>query len=160
MANPPRVIMGLRDVLDAPEVVREAWSREGVYDLLATYYDGVFIYGSRAVYHAAAHYGLDLPDKVHYCGYICAKHPGRSPEQVRTALNMKARRFVLVSAGADAYPMMEACTKALRELSGIGDLEAILVTGPLIPLSRGSSSRSSHAATPSACSAPWLTPRA
>jgi predicted glycosyltransferase len=136
MANPPRVIMGLRDVLDAPEVVREVWSREGVYDLLATYYDGVFIYGSRAVYDAAAHYGLDLPGKVHYCGYVCANQACRSPKHIHAALNLSGRRLVTVSAGggSDAYPMMEACTKALRELGDTGDLEAVLVTGPLMPL--------------------------
>jgi predicted glycosyltransferase len=135
MANPPRVIMGLRDVLDAPEVVCEVWNREGVYDLLATHYDGVFIYGSKAVYDSAAHYGLDLPGKVHYCGYVCVKQACRSREHIRAALNLEAPRFVLVKAGggADAYPMMEACTKALRELGDAGDLEAALVTGPLMP---------------------------
>jgi predicted glycosyltransferase len=135
MANPPRVIMGLRDVLDTPAVVRETWRREGVYDLLTAYYDGVFIYGSKAVYDSAAQYGLDLPGKVHYCGYVCMHHSCRRPEHIRAALNLKAHRFVLVSAGGgtDSYPMMEACTRALRELGDTGDLEAVLVTGPLMP---------------------------
>lgn len=135
MANPPRIILGLRDVLDTPGVVRKTWLSEGVYDLLATYYDGVLIYGSRAVYDAAAHYGLDLPGKVHYCGYVCVKHACRSAEHVRASLNMTAPRFVLVKAGAgaDAYPMMAACTKALHALCAANELEAVLVTGPLMP---------------------------
>jgi predicted glycosyltransferase len=135
MPNPPRVILGLRDILDAPEVVRAVWRSERVHDLIEDSYDRVLIYGASAVYDAVAQYQLDLPGKVHYCGYICTDHACQEPEQVRAALNVTARRLVLVSAGggADGYPMMEACAKALRELGGDDGLEAILVSGPIMP---------------------------
>ena len=133
-SNPPRVILGLRDILDSPDVVREAWSREGIYDLIGAYYDCVLIYGSRAVYDSAERYQLTFPGRLHYCGYVCADLPRLGREQVRAALDVKARQLVLVTAGggSDAYPMMDACTRALRTLEEGSDVEAFLVTGPLM----------------------------
>jgi predicted glycosyltransferase len=133
-SNPPRVILGLRDILDSPDVVREAWSREGVYNLIGAYYDCVLIYGSRTVYDSAECYQLTFPGKLHYCGYVCAENACLGREQVRAALGMKARQLVVVSAGggADGYPMLEACARALRTLDAGSDLEAVLVTGPIM----------------------------
>src|SRR5437016_11022188 len=72
--DPPKVILGLRDILDAPEVTRELWRKDRAYDAISQYYDGVFIYGCREVFDTAAQYGLDgaLAGKVTFCGYLCS----------------------------------------------------------------------------------------
>lgn len=134
LPNPPKIMLGLRDILDTPEVVREVWRRDGVYDLIDRYYDGIFIYGSEAVYDTANRYGLHRPGKVHYCGYVCADEVYQSRDRVRAAHNLRARELVLVTAGggSDAHRMMQTCVQALRTAGRSRDLEAILVTGPLM----------------------------
>jgi len=60
-------VLGLRDVLDEPSVVREemrglGWA--GVEDV----YDDILVYGARHFVDHAAEYGLTLP--VRYCGWV------------------------------------------------------------------------------------------
>ena len=60
-------VLGLRDVLDEPSVVREemrglGWA--GVGDV----YDDILVYGARHFVDHAAEYGLTLP--VRYCGWV------------------------------------------------------------------------------------------
>src|SRR5215218_10665545 len=38
------VVLGLRDILDAPPVVRERWRLEGAFEALERYYDRVLVY--------------------------------------------------------------------------------------------------------------------
>lgn len=136
MAKPPLIILGLRDILDAPEVVRDSWSHERTYDLIAKYYDGIFIYGCPEVYNTAGRYRLNecLPDKVHYCGYVSSEEGHRSSRQVRSLLGTGDSKLVVVTAGGgnDAYPMMCATLDALRRLGPEADLQTILITGPLM----------------------------
>ena len=47
-------VLGLRDILDAPEVTRAAWEKKRFYQLINTYYDQVFIYGCRDIFDTAA----------------------------------------------------------------------------------------------------------
>jgi predicted glycosyltransferase len=66
------VVLGLRDVLDEPSVVRReldglGWS--GVEDV----YDDILVYGARAFLDHAAEYGLTLP--LRYCGWV-VERPG------------------------------------------------------------------------------------
>ena len=49
---PTRSVLGLRDILDAPEVVRQRWLVEGAYDAIERYYDTVLVYGKREVFDA------------------------------------------------------------------------------------------------------------
>src|SRR5262245_49923995 len=47
------VVLGLRDILDAPEVTARVWEREGAYGALERYYDRVLVYGSREIFDTA-----------------------------------------------------------------------------------------------------------
>ncbi len=48
-----RVVLGLRDIIDAPEVVRRRWQMEGAYEAMQRFYDLVIVYGSRDVFDLA-----------------------------------------------------------------------------------------------------------
>src|SRR5215831_524240 len=41
--NHPWIVLGIRDIIDAPNVVRELWHREGTFKAINTYYDDVLI---------------------------------------------------------------------------------------------------------------------
>jgi predicted glycosyltransferase len=70
--TPTRTILGLRDIIDAPEAIQERWPRDGVLDALRDLYDEVLVFGAPEVFDLAEEYALDGPlrDKLRYCGYV------------------------------------------------------------------------------------------
>ena len=136
MEKRPKVVLGLRDILDAPELVRDTWTREGIYDAIDEYYDEVFIYGCREVYDTAALYGLDgtIADKVRYCGYVCTENEPRNRKPMPDLPKAGSDKFVVVTAGGgyDAYPMMAASIEAIRLLPVEQRPRTIVFTGPLM----------------------------
>ena len=65
-------MLGLRDVLQDPESVRNSWSQQANLEALQDYYDAIWIYGDPAVYDPVREYGLfnQVAAKVHYTGYL------------------------------------------------------------------------------------------
>ena len=57
--DPPLIVLGIRDILDCPEVTRRLWEREGSYQAIRRYYDEIFIYGCQEVFDTSSHYGLE-----------------------------------------------------------------------------------------------------
>jgi len=130
-------VLGLRDILDAPEVTRAAWERKHFYQLINTYYDQVFIYGCRDIFDTASNYGMDreVPEeKISYCGYVCSDGPHATPQQVRRELRVQNQPLVLITAGGgyDAYPMMRACLDAFQLLGKPLPFVPLFITGPLM----------------------------
>ena len=65
-----KLFLGLRDILDSPEVIRRVWAELGAYDHLE-YYDAVLIYGCREIYDVESAYHLSrYAHKVIYCNYV------------------------------------------------------------------------------------------
>ncbi|HVH71105.1 MAG TPA: hypothetical protein VNB49_08365, partial [Candidatus Dormibacteraeota bacterium] len=131
--DPPLIVLGVRDILDRPEVTQALWEREGAYKAIREYYDEVFIYGCREVYDTGFHYGFEkqFASMIRYCGYVCAKEPYKSKEQMRKELQVEGRLIVITGGGGiDAYPMMHTCMKALKLLGPHAGVEAIFISGP------------------------------
>lgn len=136
LENPPRIVLGMRDIVDSPEVVRELWKRENIYEVVASYYDEVLIYGSESVFDTASQYGLDVefPGRIRYCGYVCSEEPYRAREEMRAELEIEEEKLIVVTAGGggDAYPILETCLDAFRLLGDDPPCEAIVIAGPLM----------------------------
>jgi len=136
LKDPPKVILGLRDILDAPEVTRELWRRDGAYDVISRYYDSVFVFGSPEVFDTTAQYGLDgaFVGEVTYCGYLCSEEAHTANAHMRAAPRIANNKLVVVAAGGgyDAYPMMSACLKAFQLFGKDLPFEAVVITGPLM----------------------------
>ncbi len=136
LKEPPAIVLGIRDILDFPRVIRAVWQKEGFYEVIDKYFDAVFIYGRREVFDTASQYGLDseVEGKIRYCGYLCSEEPIRPREQMRDELEIAKDKLVLVTAGGgyDAYPMMSACVDAFRHLGADLPFDAIVITGPLM----------------------------
>ncbi|TMA89920.1 MAG: glycosyltransferase, partial [Deltaproteobacteria bacterium] len=45
-----RLVLGLRDIIDAPEVITQRWQLEGAYEAMERFYDLVLVYGRRDVF--------------------------------------------------------------------------------------------------------------
>lgn len=132
----PKVVLGLRDILDRPEIVRRTWEADGIYDVIERYYDDVLVYGSRRVFDTSAAYGIDavVPERVRYCGYVSGEDPALDRAFMREKLGMNDGPLVVVTAGggADAFPMMESCIAALRAFDNGDCPNTIILTGALM----------------------------
>jgi predicted glycosyltransferase len=140
--EPTVVVLGLRDILDAPAVVRERWRLEGAYEAVEHYYDRVLVYGSPDVFDVATEYGW--PDgarsKIQYCGYVCAPPPPDASEVVRARYPETAREgrrvVAMAGGGADAYPLFDALLDGVRKIQAADDCRFVLITGPFLPTER------------------------
>jgi predicted glycosyltransferase len=132
-----QVILGLRDILGAPETIIRQWRFEGSYQAIADYYDAVFVYGSQALYDAARAYQFpnDVLAKVHYCGYVFAN--GASEPEAPLALQFPSPKplAVLTAAGggSDAFFLMDAMLEAIRFLGDAIPFNTWMFTGPFMP---------------------------
>lgn len=135
-----KIILGLRDILDDPDVIQERWMLEGAYEALHRYYDQILVYGMRDVFDVAAQYQFpsEIAEKVHYCGYVCTPAKPRYAEKVRSQSLPKeqANTKLIVSmagGGADAYPMMSALLEAFPAVQAQQPSVLVLITGPFMP---------------------------
>jgi predicted glycosyltransferase len=135
-----RMVLGLRDILDAPSVIRTRWKLEGAFEAVEQFYDQVLVYGRRDVYDVAAEYEWPAAarDKLRYCGYVCAPPaPAPAAQRIR-ARHERAhpgRPLVLVMAGggADAYELFDAVLDAVPAVHAERGCHVVLVTGPFLP---------------------------
>ncbi|WP_438672159.1 glycosyltransferase family protein [Shimia sediminis] len=67
-----KLVLGLRDVLDEPDVLAAEWERKGALVAAEKYYDEIWVYGLRSIYDPTA--GLDLSpsfrSRMKYTGYL------------------------------------------------------------------------------------------
>lgn len=135
-----QVVLGLRDILDAPETVQRRWELEGAYEAIERFYDAVLVYGQRDVYDIAAAYGFSpaISAIVRYTGYVCTPDMPRYTARARAKYLSGAAPgtkllVAMAGGGADAYPMMSALLDALPLLQAEQPCELALVTGPFMP---------------------------
>jgi predicted glycosyltransferase len=122
---PPRVVLGLRDILDAPDVTRRALRDNGSFEIIERYYDEVWIYGSRDIFDAVAEY--EFPPAVaarsHYCGYL-RRHsvPRRADGGVPNVL-------VTAGGGGDGATLVESYLTGLADVRH-REFQSVVVLGP------------------------------
>lgn len=127
-----RTVLGLRDILDAPDVVRRDWTRQGIYDVLDRYFDRILVYGVRDVLDIEDAYGLppEVAVKVSYCGYVTDTTPAVDAAASAQALGVSGP-FILAAGGGggDGFPLLRTFLAALAH---VPDRQAVVVTGPLM----------------------------
>jgi predicted glycosyltransferase len=124
----PALVLGLRDVLDAPEAVEESWRSVGAQDYLPIY-DTALVHGCREVFDADAEYGLSAQVRqLRFNHYV-------APRAVPAAAAASDEAFVLVTGGggADAYPVAAAFIAALPAVLRSSPVRSIVLTGPNMP---------------------------
>ncbi|MGZ5414656.1 MAG: glycosyltransferase family protein [Aeromicrobium sp.] len=136
--NPVKIILGLRDILDAPEVIKRTWVNEGAIAAVDEFYDEVIIYGSRDVLDVATEYEWPMPvaERLSYSGYVCAPtSQNRRPLPSRHTKRAEGDKLVLAMAGggADAYPMFSSVLSAASHRSLRSGVRFLMVTGPFMP---------------------------
>lgn len=134
---PTRMVLGLRDIIDLPEVTRAVWRREGVYRAMERDYQRVLVYGSPEVFPTASEYRIDavMGTRVQYCGYVCNMDAVEEPSRIREKLGLTDEPVVVVMAGggADAFELMKTYLESARMLGERRRFATLMVTGPFMP---------------------------
>jgi predicted glycosyltransferase len=129
-------VLGLRDVLDDPAIVRHEWGRAENEDAIRQYYDAVWVYGDPTVYDPVREYRFspDVAAKVRYVGYLDQSERLKFVESERAdplaALNLPPGKLVLclVGGGQDGASLAEAFSQAVLP----PDTNGIIITGPFM----------------------------
>jgi predicted glycosyltransferase len=126
------IVLGLRDILDDPEVVARVWAGEGAAAALDEFYDLMLIYGAQEVFDAGAIYGFDsiLPGRTVYAGYVGHQGNERLPKERDRE---RALIFAMAGGGADAYPMLRAVVDAFPAINDMLPSTLVVATGPFLP---------------------------
>ena len=127
-------VLGLRDIVDASNIIQKTWHEEGVYQTLEQDYDLILVYGSKELYDIAEEYRLpaSISHKLRYCGYLDrVKDTGQTEDPSRT--DSPAQQLVVVTAGGggDGFPLMRDYLLGLQQLAAF-PFTNVLLTGPLM----------------------------
>jgi predicted glycosyltransferase len=111
-AGRARFVLGLRDVLDSPDVARREWHEDRASEAVASYYDAVWVYGDPRVFDLMAE--CDLPASVArrstYTGYLGHGRPAAPAGDVTPPEGPFA--LCLVGGGQDGLELARAFVQA------------------------------------------------
>lgn len=129
-------VLGLRDILDDRETVRQEWSAHGLIGQIQQWYDEVLVYGHRSVYDPTEEYGFPptLAQRTRFCGYVINHETSGGHSEADRLLQELAgcaRPAVVATAGGgeDGFSLLETFIQACRGAPWQG----IVVAGPMIP---------------------------
>ncbi|MET7248318.1 hypothetical protein ABZT49_33705 [Methylobacterium sp. EM32] len=139
-----RLVLGLRDVLDAPDLLAPEWERKGALAVLPLY-DALWVYGLEAIY--APLDGLALPagvgKRLTYTGYLRREAPDSGlPDEAAE------EPFLLVTpgGGGDGVELVDAVVRAYEAQTL--EHRALVVFGPFFPAAEQEALRVRIAAHP------------
>ena len=122
-------VFGMREIVDAPEVVERDWRTDVSQQALAEDYSHIFVYGDRNIFDTISEYPVLQPyrHKISTVGYIANPLDPRSPRSIPT---LEQNVLVTVGGGEDGAERVRAYIKAL-EIAKPG-WHSHIITGPLM----------------------------
>ncbi len=133
-----RLVLGLRDVMDDPDLLRREWQRKNPVPTLEELYDNILIYGLPQVCEPLV--GLDIPEsvlhKIAYTGYLRGPSTKLSPQI--TSVRAVGEPYILVTTGGggDGEALINWVLSAYEQDASI-PYKCLLVFGPFMqPLRR------------------------
>lgn len=131
-------ILGLRDVMDDPELLETEWARKNTVPALIKYYDEVWVYGLPQICEPLA--GIDLPDSLRksliYTGYL---RRAVSSNLSRMPLEKIDEPYILVTVGGggDGEDIIDWVLRAYESDPNLPH-PALMVLGPFMASERQS----------------------
>lgn len=132
-----RLVLGLRDILEEPDIVRSEWARLGHEETIQRFYEAIWIYGDPTIFDMRAEYKLPpvVAEKARFTGYlnpVLSDGSGGAEDADNLTVKLLAgARFVLcqVGGGQDGTRLAQAFAEAEMPEGMTG----ILLTGPFMP---------------------------
>lgn len=122
-------VLGLRDVLDTPEVAVREWREQRSTSVIERFFDEVWVYGDARVYDPLTEYALPehVAARTVFTGYLGRGRAGASTAAPATEGSPYA--LCLVGGGQDGAALAEAFAATPLPAGHRG----VLVTGPYLP---------------------------
>jgi len=131
-----RLVLGWRDILDAPGRVSAEWRERDTLQVIERYYDEVWVYGDPAVFDLREAYGLPdwLAERVRYLGYLSPRVDPVLLGQARAAMARNGEPVAVVTAGGGegGETLIGRYFEAVRRKLLPRDLRSVVVTGPFM----------------------------
>ena len=134
-----KAILGLRDIMDDAETVKQDWEEKGVYKVLDELYSEIWVYGNQIFYDPIQEYNINgsISAKMHFTGYIPRKVPGKeAARKLKKEIGLKdGEKLVAVTTGGggDGYTVMHTYLSMLESSSHRLPFKSVLITGPFMP---------------------------
>ena len=132
-ATGAHIVLGVRDVMDEPALLVPEWERKGATEILARFYDEIWVYGLAQIYRPLA--ALALPGRLEaattYTGYLRREVPHQST--LTRYPRITRRPFILVTTGGggDGDDVIDWVISAYESDPSI-ETPALIAFGPFI----------------------------
>ncbi len=126
-----KLVLGLREVMDAPHLLDAEWKRNDVLEKIGHYYDHIWVYGPPDFYDPLT--GIEVPDivrdKMSFVGFL---HRSISRDDGRSQKPEGAYILVTTGGGGDGAELVHNVIDAYRQDPSITH-RALIVLGPYMP---------------------------
>lgn len=125
------LVLGMRDVMDAPHLLDAEWKKSNMLDKIDQYYDRVWIYGPPDFYDPLL--GLDVPPgvrrKMDFVGFL-----QRSVPQGKKSEHVPDEDYILVTTGGggDGADLVRDIVNAYEQDRSL-QFKTLIVLGPYMP---------------------------
>lgn len=131
------LVLGLRDVLDDPDLLLPEWQRKNAIPALQTYYDDIWIYGLPQICEPLA--GLSLPAsvnrKVSYTGYLRRFANNEAASERIAAKHDRPYILVTPGGGGDGEELVDWVLRAYESDTSLPH-PSLIVLGPFMQTDR------------------------
>ena len=127
------LVLGLRDVMDSPEVLDQEWQRKGVYPALEDLYDHIWVYGMPELYDPFK----DLPipssvrDKSKFTGYLRRTWNQALPSHQSSMFNNEPYILINTGGGGDGDVLVDWVLRAYEHDPDI-PFPSLILLGPFM----------------------------
>lgn len=126
-----RVVLGLRDVMDAPDLLQAEWQKANTLEKIEKYYDNIWVYGPGHFWNPLDGLSINdsLADRMNFVGFLQREIPAASQHDYHHVPD----KYILVTAGGggDGSALMEQVLAA-REIDVADDFPLLFVLGPFM----------------------------
>jgi predicted glycosyltransferase len=127
------IVLGVRDVLDAPHLLQAEWKEKQAIATLEQYYDEIWVYGDKAMGNPLQ--GLDIPESIqkrlHYTGYLLRKLPKKRPTAKHLADIPRTYLLITPGGGGDGVEMIDWLVRAYEKATDL-PWHGLFVAGPFM----------------------------
>jgi predicted glycosyltransferase len=130
-----KLVLLLRDILDAPEVTIQEWQSQGYYQAVQHYYDRVLVVGMAEVFNLVQEYQFPqiAAEKTTFCGYLEKDFVKVPATLIRRKLGLKKRSDKLIvvtpGGGEDGSYLIENYLAALPKIRQHHNCKTLIILG-------------------------------
>lgn len=126
-----KLVLGLRDVMDAPRLLKAEWQRKDLIRNIDKTFDHIWVYGPESFYDPLV--GLDIPPSIHErCEFVGFLKRNSWKGSLSMPLEQGSHILVTTGGGGDGVALIRAVLAAYSQYPD-GLPKALIVLGPYMP---------------------------